>query len=283
VGQRFVFVDSDVVLNQDALYHYALAHEKQPKAVIAGPYQWLPPLAIKDDNEHFLWEAKDMGDIIGNILVNNVDKSSPFGDDSRGVASFTDDPTKVGKGAGMGALSGNISYPRDLFLQVGGFDERIVGHGGEDCDLGLTVDNYGVDWVFYGPVIGFHLWHPRNQEANQREVDANIQYIDRKHGVGRYENAKKWSDSRNWADPGHFHKHLSAEVVKTDNDPTVWAVREGRRLGISSEQWLTRLGFSFADVKIIPVERLNEFVEVGSTPDITAEEALQLLRVEEVR
>lgn len=44
--------------------------------------------------------------------------------------------------------SGNASVPRDVLLEVGGFDERFRRYGGEDVDLALRLEAAGVRFGF---------------------------------------------------------------------------------------------------------------------------------------
>src|SRR3989304_5372540 len=205
-GQRLIFIDSDVLLRPDALAYYAEAHQLNPQASICGLYHSLPSMQVtlEDVLERF-------GDIESESLTKLagpyngpwwfVDKQYPRHDPRED--DFWDDPSHVEKGHGLGSFCGNVSYPADLFWKIGGFDERLPGYGGEDADIGLTWDDYGFDWVQYRKIIGYHLHHPRDQLKNSREVQINIDYIDRKHGIGKYKDARKWTDSQDWADWHH--------------------------------------------------------------------------------
>lgn len=274
IGDRLVFIDSDVALNKDALRSYQIVHNAHPGAVIVGLYHWLPPFDWPNhpDKIHLLWDCSTWQELLdtaqsqGIGFINAFD-DSPFGEDIR-AKDFTADVNNLRKGGGLGALSGNISYPKEFFLQVGGFDERMVGHGGEDADLGLTVDKQGADWLFYAPIFGFHLWHPRDQEKNSREVQANIAFIDRKHSIGTYANAQKWTDAQDWSDPIHFHRHLNSLPIQEEGDPTVYVVREGKGLGVTTPLWLTKLGFQPKDIAIVPKGYIQENIKVvGRTED----------------
>jgi len=265
-GDRYIFVDSDVVLNENALAAYAKASEAQPDCIIVGQYHWLPPVDWFEPE--LLWKAPSFDSLMQTVmsrqLLLSIPNDSPFGPDIRS-ADFTDDLTAIRKGSGLGALSGNISYPKNLFWQLGGFDERIVGHGGEDADLGLTADEAGTDWLFYKSIFGFHVWHPRDQKANSREVQANITFIDAKHGVGKYANAKKWTDSQDWSDPIHYHKHLSASLLKIGFDPQVYAYRENHYIKLSDPKWLIELGFKWDDVELVEPEFFADKIYSGDT------------------
>lgn len=271
-GDLFVFVDSDVVLHKGALAAYAKAHRDQPSAVVVGQYDWLPPLTWMPETAHLLWESASYEELMtkcadaGVVIDQSVQNDTPFGKDVR-WQDFSDDLTALRKDAGLGSLSGNIGYPSDLFWKLGGFDERIIGHGGEDADLGLTAGEAGAEWLFYRPIIGYHLWHPRNQEVNSREVQANITYIDAKHGVGQYKNAKKWVDAQNWSDPIHYHRHLGAILVKTADNPTVCVYRDGHYLKLSSQNWLKKLGFTWQDLEIVEPSFLETAKHEGDAID----------------
>lgn len=269
-GERLVFIDSDVVINEHVLGGYIDAHKAQPNAIIVGMYHWLPPIIWKGNYEP-LYSSIDLSEVLEKAKALDLaiwlnDNNSPFGLDVR-HKDYSTDLNALRKGCGLGALSGNISYPAKLFWELGGFDERIVGHGGEDADLGLTADEAKADWLFYQPLVGFHLWHPRDQEKNAKEVQANIAFIDAKHGIGQYAGAKKWTESRDFSDPIHYHRHIGAFAMKLPDDPTVFVARADlmTRIGISTPQWLAKLGFSPKDILIVDREALQKYEVAGST------------------
>ncbi len=267
-GERFVFIDSDVVLNEFALRHYGEADKLHPDTVIVGAYHWLPPLDWPAHAE-LLYTATGFYELLDqakalDVKQLGIDNDSPFGEDIR-FADFTDNVNGLTSGAGLGALSGNISYPAELFEELGGFDERIIGHGGEDADLGLTADSRNAGWLFYRPIFGFHVWHPRDQAKNSIEVQANIAFIDAKHGVGQYAGAKKWTDSQDWSDPIHYHKHLGSLLIKTVEDAQVYVYREGKYIRLSSPEWMLKLGFTWNDLEIVTKSFIESAQHCGDT------------------
>jgi hypothetical protein len=65
--------------------------------------------------------------------------------------------------------SGLVIVPAAAFWQVGGADERFVGHGPDDVALALALNAiYGTVRRYPGAAV--HLWHPRgDQEENLHE------------------------------------------------------------------------------------------------------------------
>lgn len=273
-GDRVVFVDSDIVLNEGALRSYQEAAEENPDVIIVGMYHWLPPMRWAG-HLNILTTSKSLTEVLERAAKVGIkeerDNDSPFGNDER-WRDFTDDIHAIRESDGLGALSGNISYPISLFNELGGFDERIVGHGGEDADLGLTAGSKKTKWLFYKPVHGFHLWHVRDQERNHREVQANIAFIDKKHGVGKYRDAEKFSDSQDWSDPIHYHHHLSSILIKKADSPEVSVYRDGHYMKISSPKILVTLGFTWSDVEIVDEEFFAKAKHEGDIIDPTPPE-----------
>lgn len=273
-GSRLVFIDSDVALNEYGLVHYANAAVASPDAVIVGRYFYLPKIDF-GDNKSLLWETTSYEELsarlksAGKPVTLEAGDIIDYGKDlgGRPEEDFTDDPSQTKKSDGLGALSGNISYPMDLFLALGGFDEHIIGHGGEDADLGLTARSHSADWLFYRPIVGYHIWHTRDQARNHREVQANIAYIDAKHGIGTYANAEKTSESRDFSDPIHYHKHQGGIAIKMQFDPTVFAARPDllTAIGITDPRWFARLGFSSDDILIVDKTSLDRYKLAGTT------------------
>lgn len=273
-GEWLLFTDSDIILNQNALSNYGKAIEAVSEdTIIIGPYHWLEPMVITDDTvdkivTYGFDDVSEMSSRLGIQIDKTKTATGIIGMDPRSK-DFKDSVTETSKGNGLGAFSGNICYSRNLYTRLGGFDEAMVGHGGEDADLGLTADEAGANWLLYKPVYGWHIWHPRNQERNEKEVKTNILYIDAKHSVGAYANTKKWVDSRDYSDPAAYVKHLGAIAIKISADATVYVARPDlrTRIGVSSMEWLNKLGFDPEDIKTVEFIELHKYDLKGATRD----------------
>jgi glycosyltransferase involved in cell wall biosynthesis len=272
-GDRFVFVDSDVVLNEYALYHYVEAAKASPDAIIVGRYFYLPPILFGEHTDILrrCLTYDELDKEVKRLGLSTMTDPYPvikFGIDlgGRPEQDYTDDPKAVRQSDGLGGLSGNISYPKDLFLKLGGFEEMMVGHGGEDAELGLHAGQFGTNWLFYKPITGYHIWHERDQARNHREVQANIAFIDARYGVGKYANAQKYSESRDFRDKIHYHKHVGAIAIKIRFDNTVYAARTDlkTRIGLTKPEVFIELGFDYSDVLVVEQDVLDSYKWVGN-------------------
>lgn len=268
-GALLVFIDQDVILAPDALGHYARAYERHGvTTVIIGLYHWLPRMDFGPD------DVRRSFTDVWDCAFGNLQKFPHLPMDEPGIQGldfreqdFSDDVDALVDDAALGCLSGNIGYPRKLFVAIGGFDENIRGHGGEDADLGLTAKEHGAKFLLYRPIWGVHRWHGRNQEQNAREVQANIEYIDRKHGIGKYAEARKWMDAQDWADARHYHKDVGGVLMQAEGNGTIWVCRDGHRLGLPSPDWIKRLGFAPGQVIATTPAGLNAYVIEGTASE----------------
>ena len=68
----------------------------------------------------------------------------------------------------------SVMIPRDLFLQLGGFDELFAPVYFEDCDLSLKIRSRGLKVVYVpGSVIVHHLSVTMSGEAKTRQIEVN--------------------------------------------------------------------------------------------------------------
>lgn len=176
-GDSYLFLDSDVMLWPGALSTYKNFIQANPDAIIAGRYDWLEPMDFSVHDVYANWDK-----IITNQMPNiGVGPSKGIiGPDLRsiGVSMFTDE---VKDNYCLALFSGNMVIPKHVFWAVGGFDESMVGHGGEDCELAMRLQQAGYKAIFTERTIGYHIYHDRNQEKNQVEVNINIEYMKKKH------------------------------------------------------------------------------------------------------
>ncbi len=77
---------------------------------------------------------------------------------------------------------GDFGVWRDDFVRVNGFDERFVGWGQEDDDLGLRLRASGVRLEsILDRTASLHVWHPPDPTATRRWRDGvNVDYCHRK-------------------------------------------------------------------------------------------------------
>lgn len=80
------------------------------------------------------------------------------------------------------AGGGIVAVTRDLWHQVGGFDPRFTGWGGEDFALGCALYAHTGVYPRRQPGVLHHLWHPP-QGRNQRLSPANERLANRYRSV----------------------------------------------------------------------------------------------------
>jgi len=171
---NFLFLDSHIVLNKFAVAHYINYAKANPDLTILGRYDWLAPMRIGYADLFIHWDQ---------IINNELPKTKIeweigyIGKDPRTLKIET-----VIEKWGTDCFSGNLFIPRKQFEEIGGFDIAIQWHGGEDPELGMRLEKAGYKALFSENVIGYHIYHKRNQEENIKSLEKNVAYIAEKHG-----------------------------------------------------------------------------------------------------
>jgi hypothetical protein len=82
---------------------------------------------------------------------------------------------REGQGEQVVFAGGLFVIHRDAYLQLGGFDERFVGWGGEDDAMTVKLRRAGIALSEIGDEPALHLWHPRSRDSTlgQPSYDAN--------------------------------------------------------------------------------------------------------------
>ena len=182
IAQRkaFLFLDSDVLLNPTALGHYTNILKANPDVIVAGRYDWLPPQLISAHDVHNKWEQIIRGEMppmeIGGAPLGLL------GPDPRlqNPNLFNSSIIQYGPYC-LSLFSGNLLIPRRVFFALGGFDAAMVGHGGEDAEFGMRAQKAQIPVIFSSEVVGYHVYHDRDQPKNRQELMGNAKYIGRKH------------------------------------------------------------------------------------------------------
>lgn len=180
-GDAYLFVDSDVMLNPFALEHYRNIFEANPDAIIAGRYDWLPPMEITLHDVYMNWEAIVAEELPAKQVSVIVGLQGP---DPRHVMNQTVfNSAALRDKYCLSMYGGNQLIPKQLYWALGGYDEGMIGHGGEDAEFGMRAQKAGVKCIFADEVVGYHIYHYRDQKRNEREVVKNVEYIATKHDL----------------------------------------------------------------------------------------------------
>jgi GT2 family glycosyltransferase len=67
-------------------------------------------------------------------------------------------------------LTGNLSFPKSVFLEAGGFSPDFTGYGWEDLELGYRLYKDGVPLVYLPTAINYHYHVVTDTDEIQRNV-----------------------------------------------------------------------------------------------------------------
>jgi len=182
-GDAYLFLDSDVLLNPTAIGHYMNIHKANPDVIVAGRYDWLPPQIAAVYQVHYDWEKLIAGDLPR--LETLEDEALGFqGADPRAVNPELFNSSVIHTdGYCLSLFSGNLLVPKRIFHELGRWDQNMIGHGGEDAEFGMRVQRVHLPVIFSEDVVGYHVWHERNQYLNEKELRINCSYIAQKHDL----------------------------------------------------------------------------------------------------
>jgi hypothetical protein len=150
------FLDSDIHIGPHVLaeMHSALAQGSTAR-IIVGPYDWLPQGERPTSGADYHGTRNDP-------RWASFDRYPPH-------EQLVNDLS-----AGLACFSGNLLWPIDEFIRVGGFWSEIHHGRCEDGELGLRAVAMGVPISFAAAARGWHLWHEVNTglalERNARDV-----------------------------------------------------------------------------------------------------------------
>jgi validoxylamine A glucosyltransferase len=254
-----VMLDSDLVLQPDAMHAFARVHALHPGAVLLGVVEWLPPM----NREEIAVRAADD--------LSSLRRAVPRGTPVRVEGAFTGSELRAGLFdlnpdrplplRPEWALPLNSAWPLDLYWLAGGFDEGMTGYGYQDMELGARAMKAGVRCLPRPELWALHVWHPKPAKAmdeNQRNLDRYL----RRHGPNELiETDIDWSL---WI---HYHAERGGTVVRCNRE--LWALNAARdrRLTLPDHSWLARLGHCDHAIEQFPDRELSAAVDCGTAQD----------------
>ncbi len=180
------FLDADVAVDRDFLWHVAWPHERTPLAVVFG--------YLSGYNLHDHGCAHRVADVAP-LAPGTLEDALPIHPDRSREPTlracldnldWLEEPWRL-------SYTGNLSLPRALLGEIGGFAADFVGWGLEDVDLGLRLFRAGATLLFSRFALGFHLHdpdeaRPRNPFRDPRPERAafagylrNVEVLRRRH------------------------------------------------------------------------------------------------------
>ena len=181
-GRNYLFVDSDILLTPASLAHLRNIVNANPGVIVAGRYDWMKPMWISAHDVYSNWHQIVAGTLITKPIYG--EQVGIVGTDPRVVAQpelFK--PGSIQYKYASSLYSGVLLFPKDDFWALGGYDENIKGHGGSDCEMGMRAQAARCPAIFTEFVHGYHVYHERDQAANQISRNRNIRYMARKHDL----------------------------------------------------------------------------------------------------
>jgi glycosyltransferase involved in cell wall biosynthesis len=242
-----LMLDSDILLQQDAIAQYTQAHARHPHAVILGKVEWLPPLS----QDQILGVLRRKG---VEALRSFVPQGPPVRREGTFVGPelrleikkdiFSDNRDQLQLLQAEWFLTANLGIPIQTFWQVGGFDERMQGYGYQDIEFGMRVQKKGVMCLLFSAINAVHIWH-KKESAEQRliENERNLDYVLRQHGSHPF-----LETLVNWKYWWHYHTERGGRIVSSAGQ--LWAINAhgSRRILLSDAKWVQRLGLREEDI-----------------------------------
>jgi peptidoglycan/xylan/chitin deacetylase (PgdA/CDA1 family)/GT2 family glycosyltransferase len=146
---HLAFLDADVAVGADFLWHLDWAHRHTPDAVVLG---YLSGYNLHDLGHVHTPSWRDEGVII-------PDRSrEPTLRSCLDQLDWLENPWPL-------TYTGNLSLPKTLLDRVGGFAREFEGWGLEDVDLGIRLFRAGARFAFSRFAMGWHLVDPNENHS----------------------------------------------------------------------------------------------------------------------
>lgn len=187
-GELCIFVDSGIMLHPNAVTEYLKIYSREGECTIIGYLYGFDTVKLSEEK---ILELKEI------ISQNSFEESIPkltkknyFDVREKSYQALGDDLNKWAAPF-IVFWSGNVAVPKKVLDKVGMFDEFFNTWGGEDTELGLTLQKANVKYVLSREACGIHypheidktnLWNENPEEAYLQLVEKQ-KYMLNKHPI----------------------------------------------------------------------------------------------------
>ena len=144
------FLDADVAVGRDFLWAVDWVHRRWARTALLG---YLSGYNLHDlGHVHTLAQVHGVEPLESVPVIPDRQREPP----ARACLDNVDwlsEPWRL-------CYTGNVSLPRALFAEVGGFDPSFTGWGLEDLDFGIRLHAAGARWIFSRFALGYHVVDP---------------------------------------------------------------------------------------------------------------------------
>ncbi len=172
-GEILCFIDADILLVPDALQVANELYQENVSRAVGGYFKYLKDMVITPDDVKNRWD--DIWNMRLEVPANPVKQYKPEGYDIREVprnlpenAAQKDDLFSHEHDVSYTPLcliGGNMMIPKNVFEDVGGFDESFTTYGGEDAEMSLAIISRGFGISYSRRMAGVHVAHPADPGA----------------------------------------------------------------------------------------------------------------------
>ncbi|WP_195262864.1 glycosyltransferase family 2 protein [Clostridium sp. 1001275B_160808_H3] len=199
VGDILIFHDSDMIASRDFITRHLKNHEEKDIVVCGIPWKriftfyykeldsniknYLAETVPKQDEKPDIIDKSPLIDvesiIDGSYINKSFDLDAEFMRGLKNILKNHNEELKDYHLPWRFFITNNASAERNRVIEVGMFDENIVGYGFEDYDLGIRLYKSGSKFIFDKNILSVHQEHPTN--INIVEGRENINYICKKY------------------------------------------------------------------------------------------------------
>jgi len=175
-GELIIFLDSDVVVVPEFIEEHVMAHTEHEDAVVIG-YVSAHITGTLQDREYGLDEVK-------RYLKDHKNRLPLVPEFRETIYEECDDNLNNHKAPWHALYTNNVSVKRENLNAVGGFDEKFVGWGYEDIELGYRLYCKGVPFSLHRNALGYHIVDPNEaslpqfQTTSKKRIEEQLRNLD---------------------------------------------------------------------------------------------------------